>query len=502
MENNIDKLLRNALENHEEMPPSESWMHIHTEIAKQNRRVLTPILAGLFLGVLLILGIGISMYYGSKSDENLVVSNIKTKPLFIPKNVQNSNFKEVLLAENNQVISKVLSSKILSPPLSMSPQTNMRLSSVDTGTHSQTTAGSPSENSVQNVQEKPSKNDSVQYFSKIKENINLKINETQPVELMTKSYVSTDLSEKMGEALVGRIDENYSEEKSIKTDSITNEEEGKKRFSLKHPIINFRLGMYKTSVNMTAIEGGEIPFANSVINPNSIYGISAIFNMAWKVNKKSRVSVNFKLISYSAVNAQSKSGAAYIDPLSLTNKPSGTFKYNLSKDVYEYLTPFGSITQPIDPKLSTTPKDFDVSLFGRFLAWQIGTSYEHDLIAFRHKKGGIPAMEVYGLVGINIQGMHKYTYAFNKFKLYDPKDAIIDYYPINSPTYTQTELGNSSPIVLGYNTGLGIRLQLSKRFGLNISGNYESNINSWVKDLPFTTRLSVLSVESGFFVNL
>ena len=502
MENNIDKLLRNALENHEEMPPSESWVHINTEISKQNRRVLTPVLVGLFLGILLISGIGISMYYASKSDESSVVLSVKTKPLFIPKNVQNSNLKGVLLAENNQVISKVLSSKILSPPLSMSPQTTMRLSSVDTGTHSQTTAESPSENSVQNVQEKPSKNDSVQYLSEIKENIDLKINEIQPVELLAKSYVSTDLSEKMNEALIGRIGEDYLDEKSIKTDYVTNEEEGKKRFSLKHPIINFRLGMYNTSLNMSAIEGGELPFDSNVINPNSIYGLSRMFSIAWKVNKKSRVSMNFKLISYDAVNAQSKSGATYTDPLSPTNKPSGTFKYNQSKDLYEYLTPFGFVTQPIDPKLSTTPKDFNVYFGGRFSAWQIGVNYEYDLIAFRHKKGGIPAMEIYGLVGMNIQRIRRYTYFNFLFKNYDPKDNNMTTIAYGLPINSQTELGNGSPIILGYNTGLGIRLQLSKRFGLNISGNYESNINSWVKDLPFTTRLSVLSVESGFFINL
>ena len=499
MENNIDKLLRNALENHEEIPPSESWMHIHTEIAKQNRRILTPVLVGLFLGILLISGIGISVYYASKSNEKLIISSSKSKSLFVPKNIQNSSLKEVLLAKNNQAIAKGQTPNI-GLPLSVSPQTTTGLSSVETQTTAiHTTVQSSVE--IQTTVGKLFKNDSMQYFSEIKKNTDLKNNEIQPVELLAKGYVYTDLSEKMNEALVREIDENYLEGKLIKTDSITNEDEGKKKFSLKHPIINFRLGMYKTSVNMTAIEGGEVPFANSVINPNSIYGISAIFNMAWKVNKKSRVSVNFKLISYSAVNAQSKSGAAYIDPLSLTNKPSGTFKYNLSKDVYEYLTPFGSITQPIDPKLSTTPKDFDVSLFGRFLAWQIGTSYEHDLIAFRHKKGGIPAMEVYGLVGINIQQMRKHSSIYYFFENYDPQMNnynIVRY----SANITSTNLSNSSPIILGYNTGLGIRLQLSKRFGLNISGNYESNINSWVKDLPFTTRLSVLSVESGFFINL
>jgi hypothetical protein len=275
-----------------------------------------------------------------------------------------------------------------------------------------------------------------------------------------------------------------------------------KKFSLKHPIINFRLGLYNNSVKMSANQGGEIPFSNDIINSNSIYAFLPSLDIAWKLNKKSRISLTLKYINYNTGYIQSKSGAAYIDPLSPNNKPTGTFKYNSQRDIYEYLTPFGYVIQPIDPKFSFTPKDFDVNLYGKISAWQIGANYEYDLIAFRNKKGGIPAMEIYGLVGLNIQKLNKYSYSFRLFKNYDPKDNIIDLVPYIPTIYTQTVLGNGSPIVFGYNTGLGIRFQLSKRFGLNISGNYEDSINSWVKDLPFKTRLSILSVDSGFFLNL
>lgn len=480
MENNIDKILRNALENHEEMPPSDSWTHIHTEISKPNKRLLTPVLVALFLGFLLISGVGLSIYYVSKSDEKLIVSSLKSKPLFTSENVQNSGQKEVLISKN---------SPINSPKLSIFKDSFKQILPLSVSTAM------------------PSENDLTQDFSEIKGNaiaipdlvIDKQINETQPVELLAKSYVFPDLSEKMNQALANVIPDDYLEEEFVKADSVV-EEIGKK-FSLKHPIINFRLGMYNNSVNMSAKEGGEIPFVSDVINPNSIYGFSGIFNMAWKLNKKSRVSLNFKLISYGAVNVQSKSGAAYVDPLSSINKPSGTFKYNPSKGVYEYLTPLGYVTQLINPNSSARPKDFDVYFGGSTTNWQIGLNYEYDLVAFRHKKGGIPAMEIYGLVGFNIQKIRKHISEYYLFKNYDPQMNNYNYimYPTN---ITSINLENGSPIVFGYNTGLGIRLQLSKRFGLNISGNYESNINSWVKDLPFTTRLSVLSVESGFFVNL
>ena len=487
MENNIDKLLRNVLENHEEMPPSESWADIHTEILRQNKRISRPILVGLLMGLFLLLGIGfvILKEHQLKNTEQKTGFNLMASANSFKKNEERKSLPKVI--ENRKILDKVEND--ISKPL---PDLKVLKNEV-------IIPQKPSENDLEKVY---SEKETIIFSEILNAELAIKEHdapvkeEIQPVELATKNYTTIDLSKKMDEALAKVISDDYLEESIVKEDSVV--EETGKRFSLKHPIINFRLGMYKTSVNMSAIEGGEIPFANSVINPNSIYGFSGIFNMAWKLNKKSKVSINFKLISYSAVNAQSESGAAYIDPFSPTNKPSGTFKYNLSKDLYEYLTPFGSVTQPIDPKLSTTPKDFDVYFGGRFSAWQIGTSYEYDLIAFRHKKGGIPAMEVYGLVGINMQGINKYKYDVAQFRNYDPRS----YTYINYDSYMQTSLRNGSPIVFGYNIGLGIRLQLSKGFGLNISGNYESNINSWVKDLPFTTRLSVLSVESGFFVNL
>ena len=492
MENNIDKLLRNVLENHEEMPPSESWADIHTEILRQNKRISRPILVGLLMGLFLLLGIGfvILKEHQLKNTEQKTGFNLMASANSFKKNEERKSLPKVI--ENRKILDKVEND--ISKPL---PDLKVLKNEV-------IIPQKPSENDLEKVY---SEKETIIFSEILNAELAIKEHdapvkeEIQPVELATKNYTTIDLSKKMDEALAKVISDDYLEESIVKEDSVV--EETGKRFSLKHPIINFRLGMYKTSVNMSAIEGGEIPFTNSVINPNSIYGVSAMFNMAWKVNKKSRVSVNFKLISYSAVNAQSKSGAAYIDPLSPANKPSGTFKYNSSKDIFEYLTPFGYVTQPIDPKSSATPKDFDVSLLiWRFSAWQIGANYEHDLIAFRHKKGGIPAMEIYGLVGMNIQQMRRYSYFYSLFKNYDPRGNNTTTIAYSSPIDNQTELGNGSPIILGYNTGLGIRLQLSKRFGLNISGNYESNINSWVKDLPFTTRLSVLSVESGFFVNL
>lgn len=516
MENNqehkIDKIFKETFENQSVTPPSETWMGIHTYTIGQEEKKPKVWVKYTSLGLLVLLfsGLGFWYYYHNQTTVGKNKLPLLSKELLV-KNTKNDieNAGRVLnhdkpdLVNSNPIIQNYLST-LLSHEVDWSgDQPRNEKSSVETQTMvtENTVRVKPTVEIPDSVNKNP---DIINLYELLVENTNNGGNdgESKIEEIEPKPLILNDLSDKIqkeSERKIVSLPKNLANEKpNFDKDSV---DYGNK-FSLRHPIINFRLGMYNTSVSINAKGGGENPFNNDVINPNSIYGFSGIFGLAWKLNNKSRISVNFKLISYGAVNAQSKSGAAYVDPLSSTNKPQGTFKYNSTKDIYEYLTPFGYVTQAIDPKLSTTPKDFNANLFGQFSAWQISTNYEHDFVAFRHKKGGIPAMEIYGLVGLNIQKIRKYTYFYSPFKNYDPKDNLITYAPINKPAFTQPSLENGSSIILGYNTGFGIRFQLSKRFGLNISSNYESNINSWVTGLPFTTRLSVLSVESGFFVKL
>jgi hypothetical protein len=516
-EHKIDKIFRETFENQSFTPPTDAWMGIHTYTIGQeeSKKKIWLRYASLALLLLLISSLGLWYFVDdqvikSANNSSSPVAGLPTSPL-VRKHTQKSILPTTGIAVASispcPIVQKHIPT-LLTQEVDWSgdkPQGEEVVSGdTDHGgtllSHELLDYASQWKN-TNNGENGGTllSHELLDYASQWKNTNNG--DKYKIVEIDSKPLIINDLTDKMQKesekrivALVEKLD--YKKE-IYKPDSVVY---GKK-FSLKHPIINFRLGLYNNSVKMSKNQGGEIPFANDVINSNNIYGISGIFNLAWKLNKESRISLNFRLIHFSSVNAQSKSGAAYIDPLSPTNKPTGTFKYNPSEGVYEYLTPFGYVTQPVDPKFSFTPKDFDVRLYSGFSTWQIGTNYEHDLIAFKNKKGGIPAMEIYGLVGLNIQKINKYSYSYSLFKNYDPKDNNINIL-YNIPTYTQTELGNGSPIVLGYNTGLGIRFQLTKRFGLNISGNYENSINSWVKDMPFTTRLSVMSVEGGFFVNL
>jgi hypothetical protein len=494
MENNqehkIDKIFRETFENQSFTPPTDAWMGIHTYTIGQeeSKKKIWLRYASLALLFLLVSGLGIWYFV-----DNQVI-----------KLANNSSISPVAGLPTSTLVHKHTQKSIL-------PTTEIAVVSVSplpiVHEHTQTlhtpevdwSGDKPRGEEV--VSGDTDHGGTLLSHELLVENTN-NGDKYKIVEIDSKPLIINNLTDKMqkeSEKKIVALEEKLDYKKEVyKPDSVVY---GKK-FSLKHPIINFRLGLYNNSVKMSANQGGEIPFADDVINSNNIYGISGIFNVAWKLNKKSRISLNFRLINFSSVNAQSKSGAAYVDPLSPTNQPTGAFIYNASTLDHNYLTPFGYVLRPYDPLSSFfMPKDFDVRLYGRFSTWQIGLNYEHDLIAFRNKKGGIPAMEIYGLVGLNIQKINKYSYSYSLFKNYDPKDNNINIL-YNIPTYTQTELGNGSPIVLGYNTGLGIRFQLTKRFGLNISGNYENSINSWVKDLPFTTRLSVMSVEGGFFVNL
>lgn len=507
MENNqehkIDKIFRETFENQEITPPSDAWMGIHTYTIGQEEKKPKVWLRYASLVMLILLISGFRLWYFVNNQ--VYTSKLLTQKAdwTVAKPRDEKSLKTPIVALDNagrvkptvELPASVRKLNQLVHTIENSPNRKKGKRTQDLDFHEIVSQIPITENNPLIIVDSLSN----QNIKLIEPASYLTDNKVEIIEF--KPLIFKDLTDKIQNENEGKIvalEENIIDKKEIsKVDSTVY---GSK-FSLKHPIINFRLGMYNSSVSMNANHGGNNPFNVDVINPNSIYGFSGIIAIAWKLNKKSRISLNSKFISYGAVNAQSKSGATYVDPLSPTNKPSGTFKYNASKDVYKYLTPFGYVTQPIDPKYSFTPKDFDVWFSGSITNLQIGLNYEYDLIAFRNKKGGIPAMEVYGLVGMNVQKIRKYRSNYALFENYNPQMNNFNYLR-NYINLTNTNLENGSPIVFGYNTGLGFRFQLSKRFGLNISGNYETNINSWVKDLPFTTRLSVLSVESGFFVNL
>ena len=490
MENNIDKILRNALENHEEMPPSESWMHIHTEIGKQNRRVLTPILAGLFLGVLLISGIGISMYYASKSPMKLSVKTQTTaEPLFIPKNVQNRNLKEVLLAKNNQI----MVNKGQSLPLSVSPQTTIGLSSVET----QTTA----ENFVQNLVEKPLKNDSVQYFSEIKENMNLKINEIQPVELLAKGYAYTDLSEKMNEALAGRIDGDYLEEKNTNKDiSESDSVVSGNKFSLRHPIISYGFGATRSFWDYGSNDLGR----NSTTPYYIANGSTIKINVAWKINKKLRMGIGLSANTFNL-------GI----PNRFADEKMGIITSNvfLLKEFegksYTALTPFGYFNIPVSSFKgfpTNVPNVLDSIRVVRYpyshsmRVTALSVSSQYNLLSKNRKKGKKYGYQLYSLEDLFIQRQTGYSYAS-----LDEKEFLnnLQTSPSSSNGYIFQEgnhLGGTSEYTFGFRVGLGFRYQFARKWDFYLESSVQSTFNSWFKE--WNSKQVTLSLQAGINLNL
>jgi hypothetical protein len=533
-EHKIDKIFNNSLDNQPITPPTDAWMGIHTYTIGQveSKKKVWLRYASLALVVLLFSGLGLwnslnldspdLRISGLKEESKIQKSINQQRTSFHNPNsdgISSNNVESIITtSKSNKKIHKSFNlanpnSDIFSHELLMENTKNSGMSNKKI--HKSINLTNPNSDDfshellVKNINNSKNEDnagrvlnpDSVEKFAYSNDNIISPISEKQIENIEYKPLILNDLSEKMQKECEKRIvilEENIVDKKAVyKADSVVYG----KRFSLRHPILNFRFGLYTNFVKLSANNGGEIPFTESGFGLNNIYLSPAIFGIAWKLDNRSRVSLNFNFTTYSTISLLSKSAADYIDPFSPTHKPTGTFKYNASKDTYEYLTPFGYVTQPIDPKSSSIPQDFNVQLYGSLTTWHIGTNYEYDFISLKSKKG-IPALQVYGLAGINVQGIFKFRYTFSNFKNLDPNDNYINIKYPDPIIYTQSSLGNGSSIVLGYNTGLGIRFQLSKGFGLNISGNYESNINSWVKDLPFTTRLSVLSVEGGFFVNL
>ena len=506
MENNIDKILRNALENHEEIPPGESWMHIHTEIAKQNRRILTPVLVGLFLGILLISGIGISIYYGSKSNENLVVSNIKTKPLFIPKNVQNSNLEGVLLAENNQIVAAVTGSKILfgemrrkvflqrtrlsvlqTLPLSVSPQT-IELSSVET----QTTA----ENSAHNSEEKPSENDSVQYFSEIKENINLKNNEIQPVELLAKSYVSTDLSEKMNEALVGKIDGSYLKENNVSIDSLPVRRFGK-RFSLKHPMIEINLLSGQQSLWTTSGEIQEDVLLANNITKGGLFRIG----VSWRAKPRLRVGIAFSVHNNSQISLGRNLNSYKQNPNLKLENFNGKYRYftqTFLGGMYfpiDYLSVRDKTTGMNNNNFTSSTYELSVDQYSQsILAFQYGLNAEYDLISKIRKNKHKYGYQLYALGELALQDikLNSNLSAYGSFDN-DNRFSIFSF---------RNRFENSNKYSLATRLGLGFRWQIGGKLDIYTEASGQRSLTSFVHDLPFNTYQNTFSWQAGFHLNL
>ncbi len=483
MENNIDKTLRNALENHEEIPPSESWTHIHTEISKQNKRVLTPVLVALFLGLLLISGIGISIYYVSKSDDDLIVLSSKSKVLITPKNVRNVAQREVL-------ITKISSSK----PLSVSPQITSGMLSVKT----QTTAKTPLTTTI-----KPSKNDSTLYILKNKNAIithsdsaiDKEINEIQPIELLTKSYVSTDLSEKMNEVLVRRIDENYLEEKTMEEDSVIEEIIGKK-FSLKHPILSYGVGISWSNWDMN-----DYYYFNNFTNATT-KGALVKIGIAWKLSKKLRLALDFKLNGLGNIDINYR-----LPPQSASLGGSTLTLTQINSDLfYTDITPFGNVNIP-----ANLFKDWNVnqpnkpSLISNVFynsphsirAFQTDVNIEYDLSSYKRKNGF--SYQLYAIGGMNIQRQTSYSYTATNVWA-----GLSSANPTNIPRvfFEANHLQNGAEFVFGANIGLGFRWQFAKKWSLNLETIGQTSLNSWVKNLPYTTKQTMYSLQGGIQLNL
>ena len=424
MENNqehkIDKFFRETFENQEITPPSDAWMGIHTYTIGQEEKKPKVWLRYVSLAMLLLLISGFGLWYfvdNQKHTSKLLTQNadwsaikprdgkslVKTQIKALGNAGRVLNPASVKIPNQLVHISKKISNSKTNEQVQDSKFQEVVVQTPTTENKSLTILDSSSNQNIELIEP-------VSYLT----NDKVEIIESKP--LIFSNLI--DKIQKENEGKIVALEENIVDKKDVfKVDSVVY---GNK-FSLKHPILNFRLGMYNSSVSINANQGGNNPFNVDVINPNSIYGFSGIIGIAWKLNNKSRISLNAKFVNYGAINTQSKSGASYVDPLSPSNKPTGTFTYNASKDVYEYLTPFGYITQPIVPKSSATPKDFDVWFSGSITNLQIGLNYEYDLIAFRNKKGGIPAMEIYGLIGVNIQKIRKYRSNHALFENYDPQ---------------------------------------------------------------------------------
>lgn len=519
MENNqehkIDKIFKKSLENQSITPPADAWMGILTYTIEQEetKRKIGLRYVSLALVVLLFSGFGLWWYFNlrqprlnldyetsHRADSQVSGLNTQSK---IQKSINHVDSKS---DDVDSKISTLTLNKKIHKSINLHGATFRNPNSDNIFSHEPKLLSHEVDWSRDQPRDDENTNkilnpDSVENFTYSNDNI-ISPKSEKPVEIIkSKPLILNDLSERINKQLLAKIDEDYLEERTIQKDSIA-KEIGRKRFSLKHPIINFGVELSNTNWNImrdTGMNNWKEPLGFSSRQPlNSDYSLK--IGVSWRLSSRFRSGLN---ISYRNMNLGSYP--------SLQVPYSSNIKYNFdyasrnsSNNNYQVRTAFGGIEIPAN-KLKNPQGRTDSTLvnlrFGPHSMKVITLSLtnQYDFIKKQRKKGRKFGYQIYGLMDLSFQRQLKYSFQATNVFLAASSTLVTDDIFIRKE---ESHLQNASEFVFGLRAGLGFRYQLAKKWDFYVEGSGQHSLNNWVKSDDIKTFQQTLSLQAGINLNL
>jgi hypothetical protein len=330
-------------------------------------------------------------------------------------------------------------------------------------------------------------------------NLEAKI-ETEKLEMIDsglKNYIYTDVSKKMREDLMTKINKELLEDALIEEDSTEKESKGK--FSLRHPIFSFATGVIW---NSWSIRNDNY----NILSPTFNSGSKSTFirlGIAWKLNKRTRL--GFNVGQYNSGGFQ----LGWKSPLtsSSINSPQLTFKPDNSNPTYTAETPFGNVQIPLQTLVNSgfikdaqnLPQNIAInngSDLHSFSYVQGEICIENDL--YSRKRTNNHLFQIFSITNLTIQRPQNYQYWATEFRAYPPS---IPFTIPNKVNVVQNNLDNGASIIWGLKYGFGIRWQFAKTLSFNVEAVMQSNLNSWVKNPYYRTYQNSSSIQFGIQFN-
>jgi hypothetical protein len=543
MENNqehkIDKILKHSLGNQSVTPPADAWTGIltYTIGQEETKRKIGLRYVSLALVVLLFSGFGLWWYFNlrqprlnsdyetshradsqvsglntqskiEKSDNpvdsksnnvDLKISTLKSnKKIRESINRYGATFRNPNSDNNDLIISTIISNKKIHKSSNLHGATFRNPNSDNL--HKLLVENSNKDRDNENTN-KILNPDSVENFTYSNDNIISSNNEKQIEIIEPKPLIFNDLSKRINKQLLAKIDEDYLEERTIQKDSIA-EEIGRKRFSLKHPIINFGVELSNTNWNImrdTGMNNWKEPLGFSSRQPlNSDYSLK--IGVSWRLSSRFRSGLN---ISYRNMNLGSYP--------SLQVPYSSNIKYNFdyasrnsSNNNYQVRTAFGDIEIPANKLKKPQGRTDSTSVnlwFGPHSMKVITLSLtnQYDFIKKQRKKGRKFGYQIYGLMDLSFQRQLKYSFQATNVFLAASSTLVTDDIFIRKE---ESHLQNASEFVFGLRAGLGFRYQFAKKWDFYLEGSGQHSLNNWVKSDDIKTFQRTLSLQAGINFNL
>jgi hypothetical protein len=268
-----------------------------------------------------------------------------------------------------------------------------------------------------------------------------------------------------------------------------------KKFSLKHPIIT--IGIFGYSWNQWNVTSNNSLYGR-LLYPSNSKGSSFKLGLAWKVNERLRLGVNFGTNSYTI-------GVPFIS-MPAWSSSLGVSKVKLIKinsdQYYQLETPFGNANLSVSPFYNPNLQNLyrldsvaNISFENTFSHSMRTTCFsitsQYDILSKNRKKGKKYNYQIYGLTDFQIQRQSSFFIR-----------AKTDIMPQTIYFLPNEHLENASEFIFGIRAGLGFRYQFARKWDCYLEDSGQHSLNNWVKSDDIKTFQRTLSLQAGINLNL